>query len=104
MEAKGAGAGSEEVVRAMAAVGDLGVQPRGATSSLGCGLEFGVDQKSYDQWVMSMTVAVSYDERGEARDTVSYCIARGRPGVERGRCALVDHAAAALGLLDRRER
>ena len=73
------GAESEEGARAMAA----GVR----------GLELGVDQKSHDSWVMSMSMAGSYDERGEARDTASYRGARGPPGIagiEGGRCVLVD--------------
>ena len=59
------------------------------------GLELGVDQKSHDQWVMSVSMVGSYDERGEAGDTASYHGARRSPGIagfEGGRCVLVDRA------------
>ena len=76
----GWGADSEEVARAMAAGRGLGrVRSRQVDLNPSPEPRVGVDQKSHDQWVMSMSVMVSYDEKGEARDTASYCGARGPP-------------------------
>ncbi len=78
-------------------------------SGLVRGLELGVDQKSHDQWVMSMSAVESYDERGEARDTASYHGARGArrivgiariariAGIEGGRYVLADRVTAVVG-------
>ena len=105
LEAKSVGSGSEEVVRAMAAAGGPGrVQPRRSDLQPSQGPRVGVDQKSHDQWVMSMSVAVSYDERGEARDAACHCGARDRPGIEGGRCVLVDRRYRGRGVRNREVR